>query len=152
MGGNDKFALFARCIPSHTSPRSPLQSRPLPPHACRRRYTGSPQYMPGGAAPLSYIPYPMTSKNLADVVSRVAAASSKAGRTAVPRVVAVSKTKPVEQLTECYDAGHRFFGENYVQARGRMEGGGGLCVRQQQQDDTKFFAFPVANQKTRHRR
>jgi hypothetical protein len=108
--------------------------------------------MPGGAAPLSYIPYPMTSKNLADVVSRVAAASSKAGRTAVPRVVAVSKTKPVEQLTECYDAGHRFFGENYVQARGRMEGGGGLCVRQQQQDDTKFFAFPVANQKTRHRR
>ena len=29
--------------------------------------------------------------------------------------MAVSKTKPVPQLMECYDAGHRDFGENYVQ-------------------------------------
>jgi PLP dependent protein len=31
------------------------------------------------------------------------------------RVVAVSKTKPVEMLKEAYDAGHRTFGENYAQ-------------------------------------
>ncbi len=32
-----------------------------------------------------------------------------------PRLVAVSKTKPVELLKEAYDAGQRDFGENYVQ-------------------------------------
>jgi len=32
-----------------------------------------------------------------------------------PRLVAVSKTKPVELLREAYDAGQRDFGENYVQ-------------------------------------
>jgi hypothetical protein len=31
------------------------------------------------------------------------------------RVVAVSKTKPVELIKEAYDAGHRMFGENYAQ-------------------------------------
>ncbi len=32
-----------------------------------------------------------------------------------PRLVAVSKTKPVEAIQEAYEAGHRTFGENYVQ-------------------------------------
>lgn len=32
-----------------------------------------------------------------------------------PRLVAVSKTKPAEAVREAYDAGHRVFGENYVQ-------------------------------------
>lgn len=32
-----------------------------------------------------------------------------------PRLVAVSKTKPVEALEEAYAAGQRDFGENYVQ-------------------------------------
>jgi len=32
-----------------------------------------------------------------------------------PRLVAVSKTKPVEMIVEAYEAGHRDFGENYVQ-------------------------------------
>mmetsp|Transcript_28000 Transcript_28000/g.65423 ORF Transcript_28000/g.65423 Transcript_28000/m.65423 type:complete len:262 (-) Transcript_28000:355-1140(-) len=32
-----------------------------------------------------------------------------------PRLVAVSKTKPVEALLEAYEGGHRDFGENYVQ-------------------------------------
>ena len=32
-----------------------------------------------------------------------------------PRLVAVSKTKPVEALREAYDMGQRIFGENYVQ-------------------------------------
>lgn len=31
-----------------------------------------------------------------------------------PRIVAVSKTKPVEAIKKAYDAGHRVFGENYV--------------------------------------
>ena len=34
-----------------------------------------------------------------------------------PRVVAVSKTKPVEAIREAYEAGQRHFGENYVQVR-----------------------------------
>jgi hypothetical protein len=34
---------------------------------------------------------------------------------AQPRLVAVSKTKPVEAVQAAYDAGHRVFGENYVQ-------------------------------------
>lgn len=33
----------------------------------------------------------------------------------VARLVAVSKTKPVEAIQELYDVGHRHFGENYVQ-------------------------------------
>ena len=50
--------------------------------------------------------------NLAEVRQRLAAAAS--GREA-PRLVAVSKTKPLELLREAYDAGQRDFGENYVQ-------------------------------------
>ncbi len=35
----------------------------------------------------------------------------------LPRLVAVSKTKPKELVIAAYDAGHRDFGENYVQVR-----------------------------------
>jgi len=35
----------------------------------------------------------------------------------MPRLVAVSKTKPKEMVVEAYRAGHRDFGENYVQVR-----------------------------------
>ncbi|KIZ03348.1 hypothetical protein MNEG_4609 [Monoraphidium neglectum] len=52
---------------------------------------------------------------LQDVAQRVEAAGSKAGRAKPPRLVAVSKTKPAEAVREAYDAGHRTFGENYVQ-------------------------------------
>lgn len=38
------------------------------------------------------------------------------------RLVAVSKTKPVEAIQEAYDAGHRDFGENYAQVRASQEG------------------------------
>jgi uncharacterized pyridoxal phosphate-containing UPF0001 family protein len=57
----------------------------------------------------------MTAKSLAETVARVAQASTRAARPIPARLVAVSKTKPVPQLMECYDAGHRDFGENYVQ-------------------------------------
>jgi len=56
----------------------------------------------------------MVAKSLAEVLGRVAAASSRAGRPA-PRLVAVSKTKPVEAVRAAFDAGQRDFGENYVQ-------------------------------------
>jgi len=56
-------------------------------------------------------------RNVADVLSRISSACSKASPppTRATRLVAVSKTKPVEQLKEVYDAGHKIFGENYVQ-------------------------------------
>ncbi|GMH34302.1 hypothetical protein BSKO_02136 [Bryopsis sp. KO-2023] len=46
---------------------------------------------------------------------RVKAAAEKGKRTTLPRLVAVSKTKPNESLQCAYDAGLRTFGENYVQ-------------------------------------
>lgn len=53
---------------------------------------------------------------LRNVLARVAAASASAGRAAEEvRLVAVSKTKPAEQIREAYAAGQRDFGENYVQ-------------------------------------
>lgn len=57
----------------------------------------------------------MVSKALGDVLARVASATSKAARAKPPRLVAVSKTKPLEALQEAYQAGQRSFGENYVQ-------------------------------------
>jgi len=52
--------------------------------------------------------------NLKQVEDRVLAAAEKAGTPKV-RLVAVSKTKPIELLQAAYDAGCRCFGENYVQ-------------------------------------
>mmetsp|Transcript_14662 Transcript_14662/g.21368 ORF Transcript_14662/g.21368 Transcript_14662/m.21368 type:complete len:225 (+) Transcript_14662:52-726(+) len=49
--------------------------------------------------------------NLASVNSRIQSILS--GRTV--RLVAVSKTKPEELIQQAYDAGHRHFGENYVE-------------------------------------
>ena len=37
------------------------------------------------------------------------------GRDREPTLVAVSKYKPATDIQACYDAGHRHFGENYVQ-------------------------------------
>merc|ERR1712106_436516 len=58
-------------------------------------------------------------ENLALISSRVAAAfaaKSAAGPADIPpRLVAVSKTKPKELIIEAYAAGHRHFGENYIQ-------------------------------------
>jgi len=58
-------------------------------------------------------------ENLSLISSRVAtafaakSASGPAGQ--APRLVAVSKIKPKEMIMEAYAAGHRHFGENYVQ-------------------------------------
>ena len=50
---------------------------------------------------------------LGNVRKQIADAAASQGSR--PRLVAVSKTKPVELLREAYDAGQRDFGENYVQ-------------------------------------
>ncbi|KAL8208954.1 hypothetical protein R6Q57_008366 [Mikania cordata] len=53
---------------------------------------------------------------LRSVFQRVRQAAERSGRPADDvRVVAVSKTKPVALIRQVYDAGHRCFGENYVQ-------------------------------------
>ena len=49
------------------------------------------------------------------VRERIAQASRLQGGQSPVRLVAVSKTKPVEDLQAAYDAGQRVFGENYVQ-------------------------------------
>lgn len=67
--------------------------------------------------PLSAPPPPLTPSLLSppQVLSRVQAAATRAGRDRPVRLVAVSKTKPAAAVQEAYDAGHRDFGENYVQ-------------------------------------
>ena len=61
-------------------------------------------------------------ENLEDVRQRVRTATDEAGEgRALPRLVAVSKTKPVEDLQAAYDAGQRIFGENYVSRQRLIE-------------------------------
>lgn len=58
----------------------------------------------------------MLKENLAEVQSRVEQACKRAGRNvAEVTLIAVSKTKPVTDLQEIYNAGVRDFGENKVQ-------------------------------------
>lgn len=58
--------------------------------------------------------------NLEAVRKRVeeVAGEGEAGKP-MPRLVAVSKTKPLENLQDAYDAGQRVFGENYVRSCAR---------------------------------
>jgi len=55
-------------------------------------------------------------KHIADKI-RIAylEAPSSTRASSIPRLVAVSKTKHKELIFEAYEAGHRYFGENYVQ-------------------------------------
>jgi len=60
--------------------------------------------------------------SIADNIGLISCSVSKAYQDAgtaraahTPRLVAVSKTKPKEAIIEAYQAGHRVFGENYVQ-------------------------------------
>jgi PLP dependent protein len=61
--------------------------------------------------------------NLEIVHEKIATAAAKSGRDAASvRLVAVSKTKPLEVVREALAAGQRAFGENYVQeALGKIE-------------------------------
>ena len=58
----------------------------------------------------------MIRDNLEDVRKNISEACERAGRDpAEVTLLAVSKTKPIEMIRECMDAGQRAFGENYVQ-------------------------------------
>ena len=58
----------------------------------------------------------MLEENLAKVKENIRIACEKAGRDpSEVKLIAVSKTKPVEMLKEAYDLGVRVFGENKVQ-------------------------------------
>uniref|UniRef100_A0A914WKN0 Pyridoxal phosphate homeostasis protein n=1 Tax=Plectus sambesii TaxID=2011161 RepID=A0A914WKN0_9BILA len=58
-------------------------------------------------------------ENVATVLQRITAAYERADpnrrASSMPRLVAVSKTKPLELVIACYEVGQRHFGENYVQ-------------------------------------
>jgi len=56
----------------------------------------------------------VVASNLAGVQERIEKTSKLTSDQTV-RLIAVSKTKPNELLQEAYDAGQRYFGENYVQ-------------------------------------
>lgn len=51
--------------------------------------------------------------NFKSVLERINLVSA-ANRSNPVRLVAVSKLKPIEDIIEIYNAGHRHFGENYV--------------------------------------
>ncbi|ODN43098.1 YggS family pyridoxal phosphate-dependent enzyme [Piscirickettsia litoralis] len=53
--------------------------------------------------------------NLAGIHKRIELAMRKAGRMDRPKLIAVSKTKPVEMVNEALSAGQYDFGENYLQ-------------------------------------
>lgn len=58
----------------------------------------------------------MLVENLEQVKNTVAEAAERVGRNPDEvTILAVSKTKPEEDILELYNAGHRDFGENYVQ-------------------------------------
>ncbi len=55
-------------------------------------------------------------QRLADVRARIEAAAQKSGRVAgTVKLLAVSKTKPANDIRDAYAAGQRAFGENYAQ-------------------------------------
>ena len=73
----------------------------------------------------------MLAHRLAAVRQRIAEAAARAGREpADVRLIAVSKTFPIEAVREAYDAGQRDFGENRVQeAVHKIASAGDLAIR-----------------------
>jgi pyridoxal phosphate enzyme (YggS family) len=69
--------------------------------------------------------------NLADIRARIASAAESAGRDpSSVRLIAVSKTFPLEAVREAYDAGQREFGENRVQeGLQKIDGSADLSIR-----------------------
>jgi pyridoxal phosphate enzyme (YggS family) len=60
------------------------------------------------------------------------------------KLLAVSKTKPVSDIVQAYEAGQRLFGENYVQ-----EGVGKIQALQTLDDIEWYFIGPLQSNKTR---
>jgi pyridoxal phosphate enzyme (YggS family) len=85
---------------------------------CHRIPLRPPSFIARHSQQLRMASYPADSvivSNARIVQERAATAASNAGRSSSVRLVAVSKTKPVENIKELYDAGFRSFGENYFQ-------------------------------------
>lgn len=70
----------------------------------------------------------MISQNLREVKSRIARAAQRGGRRPEDvRLLAVTKTVPIESIREAISSGQRLFGENYVQeAAKKLESMGDL--------------------------
>jgi uncharacterized pyridoxal phosphate-containing UPF0001 family protein len=56
----------------------------------------------------------MIGSRLAGILARIEQARTKHAVQHAVRLVAVSKTKTVDEIRQAYDAGQRHFGENYV--------------------------------------
>lgn len=56
----------------------------------------------------------MIGSKIAGILARIEQARAKHAIQHAVRLVAVSKTKTVQEIREAYDAGQRHFGENYV--------------------------------------
>ena len=101
---------------------SPLYSLPLALHPARRICTTRGAMSAVGLKDES--PAMTVSpivENLEAVRNRVAAVTAEGATDKLPpRLVAVSKTKPLEDLREAYEAGQRIFGENYVSQLGYL--------------------------------
>ncbi|MDD1791918.1 YggS family pyridoxal phosphate-dependent enzyme [Enterovibrio sp. ZSDZ42] len=85
-------------------------------------------------------------QNLEQVTSQIDNAAQKCGRDASGvQLLAVSKTKPIEAIAEAIEAGHRQFGENYVQ-----EGVDKIIHFRPLQPDLEWhFIGPIQSNKTR---
>ena len=82
--------------------------------------------------------------NISQVKSRISSAASTVNRVAgAIRLIAVSKTKPVEDVRAAFHAGISDFGENYVtEAVGK-------CIQCSDLDITWHFLGPLQSNKTR---
>src|SRR5690348_10803141 len=74
---------------------------------------------------------PSVASNLADIRARITHAARSAGRDPDSiRLIAVSKTFPLDAVREAYQAGQREFGENRVQeALQKIERSADLSIR-----------------------
>lgn len=83
----------------------------------------------GGATELKMAVTSPIAESLAAVRKRVAEVTAEVEGRKEPRLVAVSKTKPIEDLKAAYAAGQRIFGENYVsRLRRRIRASCGLFL------------------------
>ena len=91
----------------------------------------------------------MIAENIKSIEKRIDAACARAGRNREDvRLIAVSKTKPIEMIYEAMDAGMTDFGENYVQELcGKLETFAAAEVREHGSEAAdKFFAEDICNQ------
>lgn len=54
-------------------------------------------------------------ENIKHISAKMNSAVSLSTKTQHCKLIAVSKTKPVEDIITAYEGGHRYFGENYIE-------------------------------------